>query len=180
MEVEMKVPLEAGRLSEIEKQLDRLGVSLAEPEIQRDVYFRGKGADSQSKGPGSDLIRVRHEKGEAVLTIKRQTDRAGIWEELETAIGNGAIAERIVVGSGAEHAITVEKSRRKGNFGRIEVLVDDVRGLGLYLEVAIQTDEQTLEAQEELFELLDKLGVDRAKVELRGYPQIILEPSNDQ
>jgi adenylate cyclase class IV len=55
-----------------------------------------------------------------------------------------------------------------------------VRGLGLYLEVAIQTDEQTLEAQEELFELLDKLGVDRAKVELRGYPQIILEPSNDQ
>jgi predicted adenylyl cyclase CyaB len=82
--------------------------------------------------------------------------------------------------TGAEHAITVEKSRRKGQFGRIEVLIDDVQGLGLYLEVAIQTEDHTIEAQEELFEFLDKLGLDRAKIELRGYPTILLGPKADQ
>jgi adenylate cyclase class IV len=77
MEVEIKVPLEGSRLADLEKTFDRGGISLAEPETQRDVYFQEKRAGSKPEAPGSCLIRVRHSKGEALLTVKRLYRQGG-------------------------------------------------------------------------------------------------------
>jgi predicted adenylyl cyclase CyaB len=76
---------------------------------------------------------------------------------------------------GAELVVVVRKTRRSGQFGEIEVQIDDVEELGTYLEVAVQVDQDTHRARELIDQLLRELGIPADRVELRGYPVILLE-----
>jgi predicted adenylyl cyclase CyaB len=76
---------------------------------------------------------------------------------------------------GAELVVVVRKTRRSGQFGEIEMQIDDVEELGTYLEVAVQVDQDTHRARELIDQLLRELGIPADRVELRGYPVILLE-----
>ncbi|GAB3901184.1 class IV adenylate cyclase [Kibdelosporangium lantanae] len=175
MEVESKVLLEPRDVTTITVRLTELGVNLDRPEIQRDVYYKERGFRDKVQGPGSYLVRVRYKQSGTVLNMKRLTNLDGVWDEVETAVDDGKVAEQIVEAIGAEHAVTVAKERRKAKDGDLEIIIDVVDGLGTFLELAIETDSDPAQARAKIDAYLDKLGIDKVRVELRGYPTILLE-----
>lgn len=175
VEVESRVKLSIAERQRIIGELAARRIVLGPPISQRDVYFSERGFRDRVHGPGSAITRIRYTPSETTLNMKRLTRQDGVWEEIETRIDDGDVAERILAAMGAELAVIVQKTRRSGHFGEIEVLIDDVDQLGAYLEVAVQVDEKTGRARKLIDQLLRDLGIPADRVELRGYPVILLE-----
>jgi len=176
VEIEAKVLLDDAERLRLVQVIERAGLTLSDPVVQRDVYFKERGFRQRVHGPGSCLVRVRYEFGRTTLNMKRLTQRDGVWEEVETPVGNGMVAESIIQSIGGEHAVTVTKSRRSARLDRLDILIDDVQDLGSFLEVAVETDEDGVAAaREEIDDFLKHLSISKDRIELRGYPMIILE-----
>lgn len=175
MEVESKILLDTDQVEVIITRLAALGVKLDQPEAQRDVYYKQRGFRSKVQGPGSYLVRLRYKRSGTVLNMKRLTELDGVWDEVETPVEDGQVVEEIVQAIGAEHAVTVAKERRKGRFHDLEVIVDEVENLGTFLELAVETEDDPVQARATIDAFLVQLGIDRSRVELRGYPTILLE-----
>lgn len=175
MEVESRVKLNRSERQRIIGELAARQIELAAPVLQRDVYFAERGFRDRVHGPGCAIARVRYTPSEITLNMKRLTDQDGVWEEIETTIHDGDVAERIMVAMGAEPAVVVQKKRQSGHFGEIEVQIDEVESLGTYLEVAMQVDQESGRARKLIDQLLRELGIPADRVELRGYPVILLE-----
>ena len=175
MEVESRVKLSRGEQQRIIGELAARQIGLAAPVVQRDVYFAERGFRDRVHGPGSAIARIRYSPSEITLNMKRLTDQDGVWEEIETTIHDGDVAERIMVAMGAEPVVVVRKKRQSGRFGEIEVQIDEVEHLGTYLEVAMQVDQEPGRARQLIDQLLRELGIPADRIELRGYPVILLE-----
>ncbi|MGH3983232.1 MAG: class IV adenylate cyclase [Pseudonocardiaceae bacterium] len=175
MEVESRVKLNIGERERLIGELAARQISLTAPVLQRDVYFKERGFRDHVHGPGSAIARVRYTPSETTLNMKRLTSHDGVWEEIETRIQDGIVAERIMDAMGAELAVVVKKTRRSGHFGEIEIQIDDVEGLGAYLELAVLADEEIGRARKSIDRLLRELDIPSDRVELRGYPVILLE-----
>ena len=175
MEVESRVKLSIGEQERLIDQLTARHIVLSSPVCQRDVYFAERGFRDRIHGPGSAITRIRYTPSETTLNMKRLTSRDGVWEEFETTIQDGEVAHRIMHAVGAELVVIVNKTRRSGRYGQIEVQIDDVEGLGTYLEVAVQVDEGIGRARAAIDQLLRELDIPPDRVELRGYPVLLLE-----
>jgi predicted adenylyl cyclase CyaB len=180
MEVEMKVLLSTSEVESLTQRLVKLGACLGDPVTQKDVYYKELGFRSRIQGPGSYLVRIRYMSDGASLNMKRLTEIDGVWEEIETRVGDGKVAEQVVSSIGAEHAVTVSKTRRSGRINDIEVILDNVEDLGVYLEVSIEDPSEVQEAKSKLLHLLGELEIDHSRAELRGYPTILLEKEGVQ
>jgi len=173
--VESKVRLLDGDLGQIEAQLLDQGVTLGSAIHQKDVYFKEQGFRDKVHGAGSYLVRVRYAAHGTTLNMKRLTETDGVWEEIETPVENGEIVEQILLTIGVEHAVTVDKKRRMAKLDDLEIIIDEVADLGTFLELAIEGGGSVTEARARINIFLGKLGISSDRVELRGYPSIILE-----
>jgi predicted adenylyl cyclase CyaB len=172
----MKVRLTVDEAARLASVLDRRGLRLGAPADQRDVYYKEAGFRDRVNGPGDFLIRLRYAPDRTTLNMKKLTHTDGVWEEMETDVADGAVVEHIIKTTGVEHAVTVRKARRKSRTDGIEVILDDVAELGPFLEVAIETSGDDINtAKRQLMEFLAGLDIDASRVELRGYPTILLE-----
>ncbi len=179
MEVEKKVTLTTQNSERVLNALRALNVTFDSLLEQVDIYYKEAHFRSHTHGAGSWIIRVRYENGISSLTMKKLTEIDGVWNEQETQVENGNVVEHVLETIGVEKATEIRKSRKQGRFGNIEVNLDDVAGLGRFLEVSIETEgEDALQienAQKELDQFLDTLKVNKDDIELRGYPTIVLE-----
>jgi predicted adenylyl cyclase CyaB len=175
VEVESRVKLNTGEKERLISRLAARRVVLNAPARQRDVYYAERGFRDRVHGPGSAITRIRYTPSEVTLNMKRLTGDDGVWEEVETRIQDGDVAECVMAAMGAELVVVVQKTRRSGQFGAVEVQIDDVEELGTYLEVAVQVDQDTHGARELIDQLLRELDIPADRVELRGYPVILLE-----
>jgi adenylate cyclase class 2 len=175
VEVEKRVKLVVGEKERLLRTLAARQITITPPIWQRDVYFAERGFRDRAHGPGSTIARVRYTPSKTTLNMKRLTSRAGVWEEIETGIEDGDVAERIMEAVGAEQVVVVEKRRRSGRFADIEIQLDEVVGLGSYLELSMLVDEEIGRARESLDRFLCDLEIPADRVELRGYPVILLE-----
>ncbi|MGW1131886.1 class IV adenylate cyclase [Streptomyces griseoluteus] len=175
MEVESKVRLEPGEEDRLASTLKQLAIAPGEPARQRDVYYKERGFRDRVQGPGSYLVRVRYTDAGTTLNMKRLTAQDGVWEETETSVGRGEVAESIIQAIGAEHAVTVAKVRRMATVDDLEVIIDEVDDLGTFLELAVETDDDTAAARAKIDAFLGTLRIAPERVELRGYPTMLLE-----
>jgi adenylate cyclase class 2 len=76
---------------------------------------------------------------------------------------------------GYKSAVKINKVRRKAKHLGYEICVDEVEGLGTFIEVEKVTDdcEDSKEVQKELFHFLESLGVNKNDVVMRGYDTLI-------
>lgn len=178
MEVEIKVCLEESEVALVEGFAEQEGVVFGQSAHQADVYFKEQGFRTKVQGAGSYLIRVRYSEGGSTLNMKRLTARDGVWEEIESSVADGTVAERILETVGLERAVQIEKERRFAQLGDVELILDHVSGLGVFLELATECSSAAVEveaAQAKLRGLLVRIGIDERRIELRGYPTIELE-----
>ncbi|AKH98065.1 class IV adenylate cyclase [Halanaeroarchaeum sulfurireducens] len=144
-EVEVKVRADH---ESVRSTLERLDARRRGTVEQTDVYFD---APHRNFAETDEALRLRREvEGEesrTVLTYKgsRVDEESKTREEIEMPIDDVSDAKAILEALGFEPAATVAKTRDRWTLEGYEVALDDVDGLGQYLEVEAEAEEDEIE-----------------------------------
>jgi adenylate cyclase class 2 len=158
IEVEVKVRASLGG---IEERLAELGAERVTEKDQADTYFAAPHRDFAET---DEALRVRRENGDAYVTYKgpKRDTETKTREEHETTVGDAETASAVFESLGFEEFGTVEKYRRVYSFDGTTVTLDDVEGLGEFVEVEVERSEKddADEARDAVFGVLERLGLD--------------------
>ena len=170
-EIEVKVKVD--NITNLKKELKKLGTVFSLPKKQTDSYFRLRDLVNQTQTPGSYILRIRR-GSKSYLTLKAFTSRYGVWEEYETEVENPHELEIILKRIGFVKILTVHKKRTSAKLNKFNLEIDEVRELGTYLEAEV-LGYNGKKIQEEIKNFFLKLGLPKENIERRGYPEILLE-----
>jgi adenylate cyclase, class 2 len=148
------------------------GVRLGEPVRQLDsVYAK----ENWRNDPERKVLRIRRQAGHSFLTLKQNGRNELDSLEHETGIDDPEAVEAMLPLLGYELVVEVDKSRRKGPLGEMEICVDEVSGIGTFIEAdrLLEVDIKAQAVQEELFDFLESIGVSRDERENRGYDTLV-------
>ena len=174
IEVEVKVSINNIDLC-VSEFLDK-GFSREAYVEEIDTYYTSEFRDFRVT---DEALRVRESKdlitgkGEAYITYKgKKLDNVSMSRlEHETKVGNGAIIKQILESIGFKPVPPVEKVRIELRRGNISACIDDVKGLGgfLELEILVQKEEQREEALTEIERTLKQLGLEMSNSITQSY-----------
>lgn len=170
IEIKAKVHDKDALVSAIAKK----GIVLASATKQHDVVFCKPG--QQDYELGSIWLRIRTEDDEKVTwTMKVDTGRKLDSIEYEVEVSDGVALEKMLLQLGNELYSDLTKTRQKAKAGDIEICVDTVDGLGVYIEAEkLCADDADYDAvAEELWKLLAEFGVTMADQETLGYDVLL-------
>jgi adenylate cyclase class 2 len=137
------------------------------PEIVQDdtVYVKNTGSLATYLN-NSDFLRLRVENtGRTLFTFKRHTgtskDLTSAPLELELEVSSREEMEKILILLGYKAMVRVKKVRRKTQFEKWEICVDEVEGLGSFVELEelSEVTENTQEIRNRMQAFLAELGV---------------------
>ena len=159
MSIEVELKLKIRDKAEITASLKQLGFTEEELVVETDTYYTAAHHDFAAL---DEALRIRtvenlHTKEQsAVITYKgAKLDQTSMTrKELETEIGDAETGREILEYIGFVPVPPVEKQRQYWKNGTITACVDNVKGLGDYLELEILADE----ALEKLERILNQLG----------------------
>lgn len=170
---EIEIKLKVNNLKDVEEGLNERGCVLSAPVFQRDVVYSKKGSVSEWESPkeGDITIRIRYLESAAELNCKQQRSMEMDSIEYETEIKDPKAMHSILFTLGYRPEVEVKKMRRKGKIENYEICLDEVEHLGSFVELEMLThdDANPEEAREELFKVLESLGLSRDSEETRGY-----------
>ncbi|MEU1902391.1 CYTH domain-containing protein [Nocardiopsis dassonvillei] len=121
--------------------LDSAGVALSAPAEQDDQAYAPPGWEFGMPKAGRAFARLRTQGGEHVLTAKTPTANPLEYVEHETAVADREQMHRVLLQFGYVPALRIVKTRRVGRAGPITVCVDELRGVGVFLEVELTVDD---------------------------------------
>jgi adenylate cyclase class 2 len=189
-EVELKVRAEHDA---VRRRLDEQDAEPVDAVGQTDVYYDAPHRDFAAT---DEALRIRQEvpldavgaedtgfdwptdEGTTMVTYKGPLvdDTSKTREEFETAVADRDAMEGVLDGLGFEPAATVRKRRRRFALSGYTVTLDEVDGLGEFVEVetAVETDDIEA-AREGAFEVLAALGLDAHDGIRTSYLGLLLE-----
>jgi adenylate cyclase, class 2 len=132
-EVEVKY-----RVADIEAliaALKRHGIELSMPFCQDDQAYAPTNWTYGDDRRGVPFARLRTVAGRHVFTLKRPAENVLSCEEHETAVADRDQMHRAVLAMGFWPTVRIVKMRRTGNSGDLALCVDELDGLGVFLEV---------------------------------------------
>lgn len=156
----------------IEKALAKMSAKKITEETMEDVYFAHPGRDF---GKTDEALRLRKKPDGAELSYKgprMNVDRAKAREEINLKIDNALAAQRIVERLGFKEVCVVKKRRKSYSLDKLRIDVDDVEGLGEFVELEILTESP--EKSEELLELARK-ELSLEKLEPKTYLELMID-----
>ena len=71
--------------------------------------------------------------------------------------------------------VVLEKSRSSWNYKNVEISVDEVTGLGYFIELEAKNFNSIEEAKEHLYNILNELNIRIGEQHFKGYPHPLLE-----
>lgn|SRR3989338_3702918 len=161
-EIEVKARLHDRKA--VIKKLEDLGCKFSEELHQVDHIFMPEGIDfPPSIDSGVGVLRVRKSNDKYFFTLKIQQGSRQDAIERELEIKDGGKMIEILKLLKYQEVPTVNKKRIKTNYKDIEIVLDEVKDLGEFIEAEkiVQTEnpEDRKNTQEELFAFLGTLGV---------------------
>ena len=180
MRKEVEVKARVSNLEELASKLESLGVVLSQPITQNDETFIGENYNDYDKlQPGRNILRIRKNNDKFIFTIKQSLKNELDSHERETEIADPAEFREALLLMGYKPVVKINKVRRKAKYNGYEICLDEVAGLGSFVEVEKIVDEEDSEkVQDELFEFLETLGIKREDRETRGYDTLIYLKKN--
>ncbi len=167
MEVEIKAKANNKIISYIRK---RMGI----PEIliQRDIYYDHPCKDYAES---DEAVRVRYENDEVFITYKGpKIDRTTkTREEIEFQVPDGENAESFLERLGFIKKIEVVKERRLYHYEGMEICLDDVKGLGKFIEIEKQGEPDV--ERPKVLELAKEMGL--KELITLSYMEMLMESS---
>ncbi|MGC9603586.1 MAG: class IV adenylate cyclase [Minisyncoccia bacterium] len=170
---EIEIKLRVADPKALEEKLKERGCVLSEPIHQHDTNYalRGSSNEFESAKEGDIIIRIRRQDGGTELNLKQQRSSESDNTEYESEIENPDAVHQMLLLLNWYPAIEVRKIRRKGKLGDYEICLDQVEELGNFMELEklAPDDADPEKVREELFGVLDSLGLSRKDEEIRGY-----------
>jgi adenylate cyclase class 2 len=170
LEVEIKA-----RVEDLGQVRDRLLLRHASPSVrvhEQDVYFN---APDRDFGKTDEALRLRYTDDGCVLTYKGpkiKDYRLKAREELNTGVESGSVTERILQRLGYLRVAEVEKWREYYEYRGALVCLDEVKGLGTFIEIEAASDSDNPEKF--VREIAAELGVEGEPI-LASYLELLLE-----
>ena len=118
--------------------------------------------------PGSKIMRIRDildpETGElqrSLITLKVEGRTKLVSDEYEFAVDDGDMARQMLTALGWQEVVTVDKVRRESKTEDYTICIDEVAGLGLFieLEVLAEDDANTDNIQKQMYSFLKNLNI---------------------
>lgn len=180
MKMEIEVKAKIRDLELIKNKLVEMGCFLSEPVTQHDYIYTIKGLDINKGYNHSPVLRIREQKGKYIFTLKKNRSNELDCIEKELEISDRVTMQEIFELMGYESNVQVRKTRIKGNYEQYEICLDEVEGLGSYIEVEKISDEDGEKVQNELFDFLQTLGVKKEDRVFNGYDTLIWLKNNEK
>lgn len=172
---EIEIKAQVSDKDSLLRALEAAGVQLSEPLKQRDIVYNEPGKTTAT--PGYNFLRVRIENDSKATFTLKQTVKDLHKIEHETEISNADEMIAMIELMHYELFNDLTKIRRKAAVGEVEICVDEVTNLGVFIEAEKMADDD-IDAEAvrvELWRLLETYGVDRAGEVTKGYDILMRE-----
>ena len=163
---EVEVKARVTDLGAVIASLAEQGCVLSPVVEERDTLYARVVGTLDEYNRNADFLRIRERgDGKVIFTLKHHPERHegrpdSMPLEHETEIGSRDEMEHALLLMGYHEAVRVSKVRRKGRFGKWEVCLDEVEGLGAFIELEELTDgKETGRVMEEMRAFLRALGI---------------------
>ncbi|MEE9565083.1 MAG: class IV adenylate cyclase [Candidatus Hydrothermarchaeaceae archaeon] len=169
LEIEAKAAIE--NKEEIKQRILEAGGKYIRVETQSDIYFAHPSRDFMKT---DEALRIREAGNEYTLTYKgpKLDKLTKTREEIEIKLDDPVPMAGVLKMLGFMEVAPVVKTRSHYTLGDYQVALDEVEGLGHFIEIEKHADSYK---PEELVELLKSLGVEESKIERRSYLELLLE-----
>lgn len=154
IEVEAKARAQEGA----EQRILRMGGVLEGVENHTDIYFSSPVRDFASS---DEALRIRIKDDGAYLTYKgpKLDSETKTRLELSVRVDDAATAERLLESLGFFRFAVVRKRRAKYRLGGVIVALDDVDGLGRFVEAEIAADRDNPIDRARVLEIISSVGM---------------------
>jgi len=166
LEIEIKCYCDSPE--ELETRIKSIGAEFIETRSESDIYFNHPSRDFAVT---DEALRIRRVNKICRITYKgpkiSKTTKARI--EHETTVGDFNAIRNIILSLGFVESGIIEKERTVFALGDSEISIDNVKGLGVFVEIE-RIGELKEEIEKELFDTAAKLGLTR--FERRSYLEL--------
>ena len=179
MEIEVKAKLRDKAVAF--KKLTDLGCELSAATTQDDMVWVLKTGSLEDFLSNRVFLRIRIQNGDRViLTAKspkaKQGNESLVKREHEVVVSSASEARNILSMLGLQEAVRVIKKRRTAHYGGYEICMDEVEGLGSFIELEKMAEEkEAAQIQKEMMDFLMTLGVAPEDQIKKGYDILMLE-----
>ncbi len=177
---EIEVKVQVDDLEALVSKLQDLDCQFSKPVKQDDRIYIENGM-SLPAPRGTNVLRIREQDGKYLFTLKQARTNQLDSLEKETTVADSDVMFDVFKLLGFYEVARVTKIRRKTRYDKYEICVDQVEGLGNFieLETVVETEEEisdkeSLKTQEELMAVLNSFGVDISKRVFTGYDNLIV------
>jgi adenylate cyclase class 2 len=175
MKKEIEVKAKVKDFKSIKAQLEKLGSVWSAPIVQNDEIFMIKGLGFDNIQLGDAALRIRKAKGKVYFTLKKtQTNHLDKIEK-EVEISDAETMREALIHMDYHSVAKVDKTRVKTNYNDMEICLDEVEGLGSFIEAEKITGDDAAKTQAELFAFLETLGVKKEDQVFKGYDILVYE-----
>ena len=171
MEIEVKFKVD--NLGDLENRLKELGAVFKGTEIEEDIYYQHPCRDFRLT---DEALRLRRTPKACELTYKgpRAPGKLKAREEIVVEVKDFVKANILLRKLGFRKIAVVKKTRRKYILGNREICLDEVEGLGEFIEVELLVEKSLSEAEKELLDFAKKLGISGEPI-TKSYLELLLE-----
>lgn len=184
-EIEVKA-----KLNNREKVLEHLknsGAEIIGAKYQKDtVFWPNDIKTAKEHKVGVNYLRIREQdsngKRKVMFTLKQNITNQMDCKEIEFEILENTIPQMIEIMTmmGYYEFAIVEKERTTAKLGDIEICLDDVTGLGSFIELEkFGESEKAVEIQNELYGILKSWGIDEGDHVQDGYDILMFNKKNN-
>ena len=152
-----------------------LGIMFGDAVTQHDTTYECELAHDD---PEWNIFRLRQQGGKTILTMKHKaSNRRRDNYEYETIVESGDEIAKMLVRLHYNEGVTIQKRRRIAHHHGVEICLDEIDELGMFIEVEKLADETAdVDAvQSELWQLLVGLGMHPEDRVFKGYDTLMHE-----
>lgn len=132
---EVEVKYRIGDLVALEAALAVRGVVLSAPVYQDDQAYARVGWEYGQSKIGVPFARLRTERGRHLLTVKTPVANELSCVEHETEVADREQMDAAIQQLGFYPTVRIRKARRTATLGLMSLCVDEVDGIGAFLEI---------------------------------------------
>lgn len=123
------------------------GVELGDVVVQDDQAYAPAGWSYGDAKAGVSFVRLRTVNGRHTFTLKRPRENALSVDEFESVVADRDQMHSAILAMGYAATTRIVKTRRTGRLGDIEVCMDEVDGLGAFVELERMVADEVAGAQ---------------------------------
>lgn len=142
--------------------------------VQNDEHFLFKKTSYDDHVKGEPIVRLRDSNGTYYFTYKHTVMGSGNRVEHETEVSDPAAMREALVAMGWCSVIRIEKTRFHYHAAGVSYDLDEVKGLGNYLEIEL-VSEKDADAEDALISIALSLGIPAERIERRNYGTLLQE-----